>query len=248
MGDRRVDHAELMQGMAEFAAALVDGDYDVTEMLFQLSDQSLAVLGIDGAGVSLRNADGDLEVVTATDGRASRMQHAQARAQDGPCVHAHRSGEVVTVADLATDTRWPDLRETATVVGYRATAAVPMPVTGETIGTLDLYADRPGRWDGVIEAATLLADMAAGYVLMARTLQDERTRAAQLQHALDSRVVVEQAKGMLAARHGLGVDEAFERLRRHARSHRRRVVEVAEEVVAGRNDLRDEPRRPAGMH
>lgn len=238
MGNGGVDHVALRRAMAAYAAALVAGDYDVAEVLYQLSDECVGVLGLAGAGVSLRNADGELEFVTATDGRASRMESAQVRIGDGPCFHAFRTGCVVAVPDLHEDDRWPDHGEIARAVGYRGVAGVPMPVGRAPIGALNLY-DSEGRcWTAdELDVAALLANMAAGYVLMARSLADSRTLTQQLQHALDSRVVVEQAKGMLAAQLTVDVNEAFERLRRHARRNRLRVRDVAREVVEGRLSL-----------
>lgn len=238
MGNGGVDHVALRRAMAAYAATLVDGDYDVAEVLYQLSDECVGVLGLAGAGVSLRNADGELEFVTATDGRASRMESAQVRIGDGPCLHAFRTGRVIAVPDLQVDDRWPDHRQLARAVGYRGVTGVPMPMGRAPIGALNLY-DAEGRcWgEDELDVAALLANMAAGYVLMARSLADSRTLTRQLQHALDSRVVVEQAKGMLAAQLTVDVNEAFERLRRHARRNRLRVRDVAGDIIEGRLSL-----------
>lgn len=235
MGKGGVDHGALRRVMSDYAAALVDGDYDVAEVLYQLSDQCVTVLDLAGAGVSLRNADGELEFVTATDGRASRMESEQVGLGDGPCFHAFRTGRIVVVADLEFDDRWPDHQRIAAGVGYRGVVGVPMPVGRAPIGALNLYDSDVREWtDEDVDVATLLANMAAGYVLMARSLANSRTLTEQLQHALDSRIVVEQAKGMLAARLGLDVNEAFERLRSHARANRLRVRDLARDVVEDR--------------
>lgn len=234
MGKGGVDHGALRRVMSDYAAALVDGDYDVAEVLYQLSDQCVTVLAIAGAGVSLRNAGGELEFVTATDGRASRMETEQVGLGDGPCFHAFRTGQVIAVGDLETDDRWPDHHTIATAVGYRGVMGVPMPAGRAPIGALNLYDSEPREWSPEdVEVAELLANMAAGYVLMARSIADSRTLTEQLQHALDSRIVVEQAKGMLAARLGVDVNEAFEQLRSHARATRQRVRDVARSVVEG---------------
>lgn len=228
--------------MAEYANALVTGDDDVAEVLHRLADHAVEVLGLAGAGVLLRSSDGPLESLTATDGRASRVGQAWAGLEDGPCFHAFRSARPIAVSDIESDDRWADQRESMTAVGYRAVASVPMPVGRTPIGVVNLYETEPCAWDGeCLDVARLFGDMAGGYVLMARSLADSRTLSEQLQHALDSRVVVEQAKGMLSARLGIDVDEAFERMRAHARSHRKRVRDVADAVVAGRLDLLDEP-------
>jgi GAF domain-containing protein len=249
MSTPRVDHGALRHVMSEYAAALVDGDDDVTEVLYRLANQCTAVLDVAGAGVSLRDAAGELECVTATDGRASRMEQEQLARSDGPSFHAHRAGRTVAVADLLDDPRWEDLRDIAHATGYRGVASLPMPVGRAPVGTLSVYDTEARDWtDADLEVATLLADLAAGFVLMARSLTDAHARSAQLQHALDSRVVVEQAKGMLAARLGIDIDEGFELLRAHARGHRVSVRDAASDVVAGRLELDvPSPRPVAGQ-
>lgn len=236
----RVDHAALARAMSDYASALVDGGGDVVEILERLAACAVTVLDLAGAGVALRNDDGALESVVATDGRARRMEHAQVAEADGPCFHAFRSGEVIAVEDLEADSRWPAHHDTARAVGYRGVVGVPMPVGEAPIGALNLYDSDPRAWTAEeLDAATLLANMAAGYVAMSRSLADSQVLTEQLQHALDSRVLIEQAKGMLSARHGVDVDEAFERIRAHARTNRRRVAEVARYLVEGRLRLDD---------
>lgn len=238
MSTGRVDHAALARVMSDYASALVDGGRDVTEMLDQLAERAVTVLDLAGAGIVLSDGDGGFEAVVTTDGRARRMEDDQMGRGDGPCFHAVRSGEVIAVQDLESDDRWPDHHETARAVGYRGVLGVPMPLgdaPDAPIGALNLYDSDPRGWTTEeLEAATLLGNMAAGYVVMARSLEDSRVLAEQLQHALETRALVEQAKGMLAAHHGIDVDAAFERLRSHARSNRRRVMDVARDLVEGR--------------
>lgn len=232
MSTGRVDHAALARAMSSYAAALVEGGYDVTEMLDQLAERAVVILSLASAGVVLRTSEGTLETVVSTDDRARRLEAHQSRIDDGPCYHAVRSGEVILVEDLVADDRWPDHAEVATAAGFRGVLGVPMPVGDAPVGALNLYDSEPRRWtDDELDVAVLLATMAAGYVVMARSLRDSRALTQQLQQALDSRVVIEQAKGMLAARDGVDVDHAFERLRAHARSTRRRVSDVAQDVV-----------------
>lgn len=240
MGKGQVDHGALRRVMADVASSLVagDGDGDLAEAMHQLTDQCVDVLGLAGAGVRLRGAGGRLEVVSASDGRASRMEEQQTGLDDGPCFHAFRSACSIAVGDLTVDERWPGHHDLARAVGYRGVASIPMPSEASPIGTVNLYDTETRTWDAEqLEVASLLATMAAGHVMMARSLADSRSLNEQLQHALDSRVVVEQAKGMLAARHGLDVNEAFERLRAHARASRQRVHDVARAVVAGTSEL-----------
>lgn len=236
-----INHDVLRRVLSEYAGALVSGDYDVGDVLFDLSDQCLAILDIEGAGVSLADGDGTLHFLTATDGRADRVEQAQVAQQDGPCLTAFRTGKLVTVDDLAQDDRWPAYREVALDVGYRAVIGVPMPLRDDTIGALDLYRGHAGPWPPeVLDIATTLSNMATGYVTMSRALDDAQTLSEQLQHALDARVVIEQAKGMLAGQFGVTPSAAYERLRAYTRQHRLRIREVARRIVAGTLELPEE--------
>ena len=146
---------------------------------------------------------------------------------------AFRTGALVVVPDLATSCTWPGYRDAAMGLGARAVAGVPMPVGHARIGALNLYWQEP--YDPPkeeLEVAQLLADMASGYILNVTARERAETLAARLQHALDSRIVIEQAKGMLVERHGLRPAEAFQRIRIEARSANRRVHDVAREIVA----------------
>ena len=231
----RVDQTALTEAMSVYASSLVDGGYDVAEMLRQVADRSVTVLDLAGAAVVLRTDDGDLRVVATTDGRAERMVDALVTVGEGPTIHVLRTGRVMAVEDLASDDRWPEHHDSARAVGHGGLVCVPMPVGHDPVGALHLFDEGPRPWtEDELDAAVLLANMAAGYVVMAQSLADSRTLTDQLQHALDSRIVVEQAKGMVAAHGGMDVDTAFEAMRRHARSTRRRVHDVAQDVVDGR--------------
>lgn len=231
-----VDDRALRRVVAKYAHALVTGDYDVAQVLFDLSDQCLEVLPVDGAGVSLAVPDGEgLEFLAATDSRAVRVEDAQLEHQDGPCLTAFRTGKLITVDDLRQDERWPAYRDIALDIGYRSVLTVPMPVRDATIGALDLYRDAPGPWDAdVVEVAVALSNLATGYVTMSRALDDATALNSQLQRALDVRVVVEQAKGILSGRGGQSPALAYERIRAHARDNQRTVADVARAVVEGR--------------
>lgn len=229
-----VDGRALRRVVSTYAHALVTGDYDVGQVLFDLADQCLEVLHVDGAGVSLANPDDGLEFLAATDARAHRVEEAQLEHQDGPCLTAFRTGKVVTVDDLDLDDRWPDYAATASALGYRSVLTVPMPVREDTIGALDLYRDDPGPWsEELIETATALSNLATGYVAMSQALDDATELNAQLQRALEVRVVVEQAKGILSERDGRPPGEAYERIRGHARDQQMTVRAVATAVVDG---------------
>lgn len=230
-----VDEIALRVAFAEYADALLRR-YDVGEVLYRLADQVVAVLQIDGAGVSLGVSADQLKVVSATGEAVTRIEDAQVHTQQGPCYQAYADGRAVTCRDLEDDDRWIEYRRTALDQDFRAVAGIPMPVGEDCarIGALNLYAAAPRQWtDDDLEVAQLLANVASGYIINSRHLDEQRTLAQQLQHALDSRVVIEQAKGVLAGRHGIDVAEAFDRLRRHSRDNQTRIHDEAQQVIDG---------------
>jgi GAF domain-containing protein len=225
------DQKLLTQALSEFARTLAKG-FAISDVLNDLAGQVTMVLGVDGAGVSVEDS-GRLHFVTALDERCTALERAQENGQAGPCVDAWYSGRPVTIADLReTSHGWGAYEQVAREAGIVALAAVPLRRDGECIGALDLYSATRRDWSADdLDAARILADMATSYVVNATELDRQRCVNEQLKRALDSRVVIEQAKGALAAERGISVDEAFEVLRRHARSQSRSLREVAEGVV-----------------
>jgi len=220
-----------MQTLSEFAATLVK-DFTVSDVLHDLAERATAVVGADSAGVSLQR-DGHLRFATALDERCSRLERVQESEQAGPCVDALQAGKVVAVADLAAAVPgWGAYGRAARDAGIAAIAGIPMRLDGQKIGTLNLYSTTRREWsEDDLDAARVLADIATSYVINASKLAQQRRLSEQLQEALDSRVVIEQAKGILANERGISVDDAFELLRRHARSYRTSLRSVAEAVV-----------------
>jgi GAF domain-containing protein len=225
------DHQLLHEALSEFARTFVK-QFAISDVLDDLAQRVTVVLGVDGAGVSLREGD-RLRFATAVDERATALEQLQEQEQAGPCIDTWRTCEVVAVADLTeVSGRWGAFEEAARNAGIRAVAGIPMRVDGEALGALDLYSVDPRPWEpDDLDAARVLADMATSYVLNASELDRQRRTTEQLQEALDSRVVIEQAKGVLAVRHGVSVDEAFTLLRRHARNHNTHLRAVADAVV-----------------
>lgn len=211
---------------------------DLHEGLYQLSVTAAAALGVDGAGVTLRMPNGVTEYITATDPTTMRVEKQQDALRQGACVDAIQSSQVVAVGDLTDEPRWPQFTPFVLQSGFRAVAGVPIPFQGQNIGALNLYANSSRMWTTEeFAAGRVLADLAAGYLINAHLLQTTQTLAAQLQQALDSRVMIEQAKGVIAGRYGLTPEAAFGLLRNFARSHRLNIQEVATDVVTGRADL-----------
>ena len=228
-----VDQHALRDTLADYAATIARG-YDIGQVLYRLSDQVMRVLEVDGAGVSI--ADGDtLRFVSATDDSVVRIEETQIEARQGPCQDAFAAGEVVFSSDLRQEDRWPVYRPVALENGCVAVAGVPLLTADVRIGALNVYSRSVTSWnDGSLDVARILADMAAGYVTNAATLARSEQLTRNLQHALDSRVVIEQAKGILAERHNEPTAQAFERLRTAARDSRRPIHDVAGDVVDGR--------------
>jgi len=196
---------------------------------FALTLEVADVFGLAGAGVSL--ADGEaMRIVAAQSERAAALELIQQQSGAGPCVDSQRTARPVLVADLADHPRkWEEFTKVAATVGVVSVASIPIRLGGVGLGVLDLYHDSQHRWTiQEVRLAGRLARMAASYAF---ELYRARRSAAQLQQALDSRVIIEQAKGMLAERMGITVDAAFDRLRAHSRDHNMPIRTVADAVV-----------------
>jgi GAF domain-containing protein len=232
-----VDHDALLGACTDYARTIL-GRYDVAHVLDRLSEQVTEVLAVPGVGISVGGDNGELRFATASRESVMRVEESQLEVAEGPCHDAWRNGEVVVVNDLSRTSRWPIYTPVALAAGWKAVAGVPMIVEDQHVGALNRYQDEPHDWTTEeLRAAQLLADMATGYIVNARTLTESVELAQQLQHALDSRVVIEQAKGVLAGQHGLDTELAFELLRRHARNRGRKLHDVAREVVEGTLEL-----------
>jgi len=153
--------------------------------------------------------------------------------QEGPCRDAYETGEVVRVTDVRQESaRWPDYAATATRLGLAGVAGIPMRDGGEVIGALNIYSREPREWsDQDIAVAVVLADVATSYVLNAAKLHDQEQLSDQLQRALESRVVIEQAKGITAHQNTVPADQAYQLMRRHARNNNTSLRVVAEAIV-----------------
>ena len=229
-----IDHTRMSRILVQFTQTLLT-DYDVGDILYQLADAAAAMLPVTGAGVMLTDEDGHLRFVSASDETVRAIEELQIEMSEGPCLHAYRTGEQVVVPDLA-ETEWfPNFAPKALELGLRAVYSFPMRVGDERIGALNLYKDAPHDWDDEDRAAAqTLADVATVYIVNARTTQLTRQLTEQLQHALDSRIVVEQAKGKLSERLEVSPSEAFEWMRSYARKRGLRIHLVAEQVLEGR--------------
>jgi GAF domain-containing protein len=230
-----VDSEKLAEAFVELADTLVD-DFDVVDLLHVLTTRCVDLLGAAAAGLLLTENGGDLRLVVSSNERTQLVELFQLQHEEGPCVDCFHSGEPVSGDRLdQAETRWPRFAPAATMAGFVSVVALPMRLRGRVIGALNLFgtADSQPISDQRIRIAQAMADTATIAILQDRVARSHKMVTEQLQVALNSRIVIEQAKGMLSARLGIGIDEAFNVLRSRARSTRRRLTELAEEVAQG---------------
>jgi len=199
----------------------------------QIVDKTHALFGVDGAGLMLVDSELALRNVAVSDPRLSHLEDLQVRHHEGPCLDAYEHKHLVEAADLAEEQRWPAFVPAAIDAGMRAVLATPLPYNLQAVGVVVVFSTAVRHWTPEGELALIaFTDLAA--LLIASTMQGEQRSelASQLQRALDSRVVIEQAKGVLVAQEKVAPQEAYEHMRAQARSQRRKLSEVAAEVVA----------------
>lgn len=227
--------AILARTFVELADTLVD-DFDVVDLLTLLTDRCVEVLDVTAAGLMLVAPEGDLRVVASSSDEMRLVELFEIQSQEGPCPDAYRSGEPSLNEDLTTidDGRWLAFGPVALKAGFRSVHALPMRLRGLTIGALNLFRADPGALSPTdIVAARALADVATIGILQNRAAVQAHLVVDQLNQALNSRIVIEQAKGVLAERAKLNMEDAFTWLRTYARSHNRLLVDVARSVVDG---------------
>ena len=228
------DQQRLAETFVRLADNLVD-DFDVVDLMAVLTESCVELLGASAAGLLLADAQGTLNVVAATSEALETVELFQIQNDEGPCQDCFHSGRAVIVADLAAETgRWPRFAPFAMGAGFRSAHALPMRLRSQVLGALNLFTPRPFAMTAA-ELATgqALADVATIALLQSRTLDQARVVVEQLEQALQSRIAIEQAKGILAERLSCDMDEAFGRLRAHARSRQARLSDVARQVVEG---------------
>lgn len=228
---------QLADTFVVLADTLVD-DFDVVELLHRLTSACVALLGVSAAGLLLDDQRGNLAVVASSSEETRLLEVFQLQNAQGPCLDCVRTGVAVTSGDLAADAaRWPVFVPAALDAGFHSVAALPLRLRDQTIGGLGLFDSRmqfvPPEDQRLGQA---LADVATIGIQQHRSAHRNSVLAEQLQHALNSRVLVEQAKGVLAERHALSMDAAFETLRRHSRNHNQKLTEVAASIVRGESD------------
>jgi transcriptional regulator with GAF, ATPase, and Fis domain len=235
MNDRQVAAA-----FVELADTLVD-DFDVVDFLYQVTVRCAEVLGVSAAGVLLTDQRGALRVVAASTEQTRLLELLQIQTDQGPCPECFHTGRPVAVADLSAATaasRWPRFVAEARKAGFASVHALPMRLRTDIIGALNLFGTRADALDeDTIQLGQALADVATIGLIQARAIRQRETLAEQLQTALNSRVVIEQAKGVIAERRRLDMDQSFALLRRTARTNNRQLSELARAVVDGSERL-----------
>jgi GAF domain-containing protein len=223
----------LTKTFVELADTLV-ADFDVVELLVLLVDRCVEVFGVAAAGIMLAAPDGELRIMASSSETMRILELFELQAKEGPCLDCYRSGQPTTASDFAADSRWPSFTAEAVVAGFRSAQALPMSLRGTVIGALNLFHHETGEMHADdIEGAQALASVATIAILQHRAYLEAQILNQQLQHALNSRIVIEQAKGMIAERANIDMEQAFTALRIFARNHNRQLVEIAESVIAG---------------
>ncbi|HZM37657.1 MAG TPA: GAF and ANTAR domain-containing protein [Acidimicrobiales bacterium] len=228
----------LARALVELADSLVS-DFDVTELLTVLTDHCIDVLDVAAAGIMLASPAGDLRVMASSSEEMRLLELFELQSQEGPCLDCYNTGQPVVNIDLAgDDPRWPQFAQRATAGGFRAVHALPMRLRGSVLGALNMFHVDTGRMRPAdVAAAQALADVATIAILQHRAAAEAKLLNEQLSEALNTRIVIEQAKGMIAQQRGVGMEAAFTGLRDHARTHNLRLTDVARDVIDGHQDL-----------
>lgn len=229
----------LAEVFVKVADTLVD-DFDLIEFMQMLTARSAELFAVSAAGVLLTDPQGRLHLMAASDERTQVLEIFQLQAHEGPCLDCFNTGSPVSEPDLRAADRWPRFTTHAVAAGFGAVHAFPMRLRGEVIGALNLFSNVPGQMDalekGLVQA---IADVATMALLQERAIRRGEILTEQLQAALNSRIVIEQAKGALSQIHGCSIDEAFVIMRAYARAHGRLLTEVATQVTTDPDKVRE---------
>jgi GAF domain-containing protein len=226
--------SRLAEAFVTLADALVS-DFDVADLFHDLAGVCVELLEVTAAGLMLVDASGRLRVMSSSSERSRLLELMEIQDDEGPCLDCHREGRPVLVGDVAAErARWPSFADEAMRVGFGAVYALPMRLRSDTIGALNLFHRDPDTiTEATLRIGQALADVATIAILQQRAVQAREELAQQLQTALNSRVIIEQAKGVLAERRHADMSTAFNLLRGHARSTHQQLADVARAVVAG---------------
>lgn len=227
MLDRRIART-----FVELADTLVLG-FDAIDFLHTLTERCAELLEVDAVGILLADQRGALSLVAASTEQARLLELFQLQDEEGPCLDCFHTGQPVACADLAEEPqRWPQFTAMACEQGFSAVHAVPMRLREQVVGALNLFRTSPGVIPAdAVELAQSFANVATISILQVRALRHSEMVTEQLQNALNSRVMIEQAKGVLAERLQIGVADAFSLMRNYARNSNQLLSDVAEQVI-----------------
>jgi GAF domain-containing protein len=215
------------------------GEMRVEDAMREIVQTTHTIFDVDGAGLMLADAEHHLRNVAVSDERMGRLEELQVRHHEGPCIAAFDDKALVAALDLADERRWPTFSDAAVAQGIRAVLASPLPYNQDAVGVVAVLSEDRRPWAAEAELALLaFTDLAALLIASMMIGQQHSELAAQLQSALNSRAVIEQAKGVLIGQQGLSAHAAYEQLRAQARAERRKLVAVSADLVrsAARGD------------
>ncbi|HEX5252421.1 MAG TPA: GAF and ANTAR domain-containing protein [Mycobacterium sp.] len=232
--------SRLVRAFVELADTLVD-DYDIAEVLHQLTQRCVQLLGVAAAGLLLSDQRGNLQILASSTERTRLLELFQLQANEGPCLDCFHTGQRVLIGDITAEhTRWPAFAQEVAREGFHSVHAVPLRLRREVIGALNLFGTEPGRLaEADLLVAQALADTATIGILSERAIRRGEVLTGQLQTALKNRITIEQAKGLLAHAGNLDMDEAFQALRSYGRAHATRLSEIAHQLTTGTLDPAD---------
>jgi transcriptional regulator with GAF, ATPase, and Fis domain len=227
-----VSRERLAEVLVEMADTLVD-DFDLIEFLQMITTRTAELVNVAAVGLLLADHHGQLQVMAASDEQTKLLELFQVQIHEGPCLDAYLTRSPVVNADLRqAGAHWPLFAPRATQVGFRSVHAIPLRLRSTVIGALNLFgADTGSLGPDDVRVVQALADVATIGLLQERAIHRGEVLTEQLQGALNTRVVIEQAKGALARTHGVSVDDAFQRMRSYARNHNRKLSDVANAVL-----------------
>ncbi len=233
--EQRAIHRQALTAttFVEIVDTLVD-DFDVIDVLTVLTSRSVELLGVAAAGILLADEHRHLRVIGASTEQVQLLELFQIQNDEGPCLDCFHTGKIVLNSNLDSPSAWPRFAEESVLAGFPSVCAVPLRLKELILGCLNLFMSEPvGLSDAEVALAQALADVASIAIVQDQATRQAAIREGHLQHALISRISIEQAKGMIAERSNLDMDEAFARLRSYARNSNRGLTEVAESLVAG---------------
>jgi GAF domain-containing protein len=236
------DQELAVRAFLRLADTLVD-QFDIVEFLQGLSADAVEVLGAEAAGVMLADGRGGLRLIASSEERMRLLELFEIQHDQGPCMDAYATGEPVQASVAEGLSRWPAFAPAAAEGGFQHMCAVPLQLRGNTIGALNLFRATDSAFSGdEMEIAQAMARIAAIGLLQRRAIDERSLLVEQLQDALHSRIVIEQAKGMIAESLSVSVDEAFQTLRKRARDNNIELTELARRVTTRRNTGSRQPR------